>query len=112
MLKPEIEPVTYCPWLDFNVNSQLGKFGLHNGGDQDEGLLNEKWEGLALVPVTDDGHDAQHGGKEYYLFASSDNDFMTQDGELNFLIRWTLVRGNRTNRFSRLHEWRQAALQG
>lgn len=81
MLKDEITPVTYCSWLDFNVNSQLGKFGLHNGGEQDEGLLNEKWEGLALVPVSDDEEDGGGGGKEYFLFASSDNDFITQDGK-------------------------------
>jgi hypothetical protein len=30
---------TYCSFLDFNVNSQLGRFGLHNGGDQDAQLL-------------------------------------------------------------------------
>lgn len=34
-----IQPATYCGFLDFNVNAQLGRFGLHNGGDQDAGLL-------------------------------------------------------------------------
>lgn len=34
-----IDVATYCSFLDFNVNSQLGRFGLHNGGDQDSQLL-------------------------------------------------------------------------
>lgn len=34
-----VTPATYCGWLDFNVNAQLGRFGLHNGGEQDAGLL-------------------------------------------------------------------------
>ena len=50
-LNATITPATYCSWLDFNVNSQLNRFGVHNGGATDSGLLNEKWESLALVPV-------------------------------------------------------------
>jgi hypothetical protein len=69
----------YCQWLDFNVNSQLERFGVHNGGADDEGLLNEKWESLALAPVTPGKEDG-----EFYLFSLSDNDFVTQDGYLNF----------------------------
>lgn len=34
-----ITPATYCSFLDFNVNAQLGRFGMHNGGDQDNTLL-------------------------------------------------------------------------
>ena len=76
VLNSGIKAATYCSFLDYNVNSELGKFGLHNGGDQDEGLLNEKWESLALAPVNGDGDDG-----EYFLFSLSDNDFITQDGE-------------------------------
>lgn len=76
VLKAGINPATYCSFLDFNVNSELGKFGLHNGGAQDAGLLNEKWESLALVPV--DGKDGDDD--EWYLFSLSDNDFITQNG--------------------------------
>lgn len=75
-LDTNIVPATYCSWLDYNVNSQLAKFNLHNGGAQDAGLLNEKWESLALVPAEMDD--------EYYLFSLSDNDFITQDGYLKF----------------------------
>lgn len=73
VLNPGITPAEYCPFLDFNINSELGKFRLHNGGAQDQWLLNEKWESLALVPA---------GGRgEYFLISFSDNDFITQDGK-------------------------------
>ncbi|KAJ5197966.1 uncharacterized protein N7498_007083 [Penicillium cinerascens] len=76
VLNSDITPAEYCPFLDFNVNSELGKFRLHNGGAQDQWLLNEKWESLALVPA---------GGRgEYFLISFSDNDFITQDGHMNF----------------------------
>jgi hypothetical protein len=78
-LDKSVAPAEYCSFLDFNIPSELTKFGLLNGGDDNnaEGLLNEKWEGLSMVPVY---------GKEgeYYLFASNDNDFITQDGHYNF----------------------------
>jgi hypothetical protein len=78
VLNPDIKPAQFCPFLDINNNSQLNRFGLHNGGAQDRGLLNEKWEGLALVPV--DPSDC--GDKpEYFLFVSADNDFLSTDGK-------------------------------
>lgn len=77
-LKPGIKPAVYCSFLDFNLNSELNKFGLHNGGAQDAGLLNEKWESLALAPV--DANEGRDG--EWFLFSLSDNDFITQNGTL------------------------------
>ncbi|KEQ58327.1 3-phytase [Aureobasidium melanogenum CBS 110374] len=74
VLNTNIQPATYCTFLDFNVNAQLNRFGVHNGGAQDAGLLNEKWESIATVPVTD-GVDG-----EYFVFSLSDNDFVTQNG--------------------------------
>ncbi|KAH8678100.1 esterase-like activity of phytase-domain-containing protein [Xylariales sp. PMI_506] len=74
-----VVPAEYCPWLDYNDNDQLGRFGMHNGGDQDAYLLNEKWESIAIVPV-----DPKDPGDEYFIFSLSDNDFITQDGHLNF----------------------------
>ena len=101
-----IKAAEYCSFLDFNVNSQLGRFGLHNGGAQDQFLLNEKWESLALVPV-----DGKHGADgEWFLFSASDNDFITQDGEprpfsslavLSSLLTFPL----------RLHEFWQISIQ-
>ncbi|KAJ9244380.1 hypothetical protein DTO169E5_1598 [Paecilomyces variotii] len=76
-----IIPAQYCSWLDFNVNSQLNRFGVHNGGAQDSYLLNEKWESLALLPVDLDGENEEN---EYFLFSFSDNDFVTQNGYMNF----------------------------
>ncbi|KAL3492568.1 esterase-like activity of phytase-domain-containing protein [Aspergillus germanicus] len=83
-LNSDITPAEYCPFLDFNVNSELAKFGLHNGGEQDAGLLNEKWEALVLVPVEPDTPRKKGEKKEYFLFTFSDNDFITQDGAMNF----------------------------
>ena len=75
VLKPGIDAAKYCSWLDFNLNSQLNKFGAHNGGAQDAGLLNEKWESIAIAPVNGKGDDG-----EFYIFSFSDNDFVTQHG--------------------------------
>jgi hypothetical protein len=94
-LKPGIIPATYCPFLDFNVNAELARFGLRNGGPQADGLLNEKWEALGLVPVEPADEDEKKegkkaagkkgdGGTEYFLLALSDNDFVTQNGFVNF----------------------------
>ncbi|KAF7588557.1 hypothetical protein BBP40_005512 [Aspergillus hancockii] len=85
-LKDGITPAEYCSFLDFNVEGELAKFGLHNGGEQDAFLLNEKWEGLGIVPVEAEEHSKRggKGRKEYFLFSFSDNDFMTQDGYMDF----------------------------
>lgn len=86
-LEDGITVAEYCPFLDFNVNTELAKFGLHNSGDQDAGLLNEKWKSFALAPVNPkkgiDWKDWKGGdgrGDEYFLFSLSDNDFVTQNG--------------------------------
>ena len=76
-----IEPAAYCSFLDFNVNGQLERFGVHNGGDEDDSLLNEKWESIALAPV-EPGASATSG--EVFVFSFSDNDFVTQDGAMDF----------------------------
>ncbi|PCG97039.1 Hypothetical protein PENO1_065180 [Penicillium occitanis (nom. inval.)] len=81
VLNLDITPAQYCPWLDFNVNSQLNRFGVHNGGDQNSTLLNEKWESLALLPVDLHGKNEKN---EYFIFSFSDNDFVTQNGYMNF----------------------------
>jgi hypothetical protein len=39
ILKPGIVPATYCSFLDYNNNAQLNRFGVHNGGGFDRGLL-------------------------------------------------------------------------
>ena len=94
-LKPNITTAEYCKFVNFNNNTELKKFGLHNGGAQDAGLLNEKWEGFALLPVEGDdkdkrgnhqsGDDDNSDTDEYFLFAVSDNDFRATDGMLPLL---------------------------
>ncbi|KAK8179915.1 esterase-like activity of phytase-domain-containing protein [Phyllosticta capitalensis] len=98
----------YCPWLDFNVESELARFGLRNGRGDDAGLLDEKWEGVVVLPVLEgartqsepaeakpepepeDGKPEPDNEKgvdeegEYYILAVSDNDFITQDGHMGF----------------------------
>lgn len=78
VLKPGITPAAYCPFVDYNINSQLNRYMAHNGGAQDQNLLNEKWESLALVPV--DGGIGADG--RWFLISFSDNDFITQRGQL------------------------------
>lgn len=82
VLHENVTPAEYCSFLDFNVDSELARFGLHNGGKSGPTALNEKWESLALVPVDPDVQqqaDDAHG--EYFLFSFNDNDYMTQDGK-------------------------------
>jgi hypothetical protein len=85
VLKSEITPAEYCPFLSYNVNSQLNRFGVRNGGAQDANLLNEKWESFAFLEVDDDDEvgegEKDDGGKDYYLISFSDNDFITQNGK-------------------------------
>ena len=71
-----VTPAEYCPFLNFNNNAQLARFGLRNGGADDLRVLNEKWEGLEVLPL-DSGNP-----QEYLVLAVSDNDFITQDGHI------------------------------
>lgn len=86
VLKSEITPAEYCPFLSYNVNPQLNRFGVRNGGAQDANLLNEKWESFAFLEVDDDDSlgegEKDDDGKDYYLISFSDNDFITQNGKL------------------------------
>jgi hypothetical protein len=70
-----IVPATLTPFIDINDAAQLEKFGLHNGAPNDRNNLSEKWEGMALVPALDPANP-----RDYYLFVSNDNDFITQNG--------------------------------
>ena len=84
ILDPSITEATLCPWLDFNNNTELAKFGLHNGGLNDGKLLNEKWESIGVVPVNNDGTVASDKYDEYFVFSISDNDFVTQNGKISY----------------------------
>lgn len=74
-LEDGIVPATLTTFIDINDNSQLNKFGLHNGEPNDRNDLYEKWEGMALVPALDPANP-----RDFFLFLSNDNDFITQNG--------------------------------
>ncbi|KAG7886633.1 hypothetical protein KL938_000286 [Ogataea parapolymorpha] len=76
-LEDGITTATYYSFLDYNNQTELSKFGLHNGGKDDPMLLNEKWEGITLIPV-------ECTTDEYFLLTVSDDDFITQNGFMNF----------------------------
>ncbi|GME72320.1 unnamed protein product [Ambrosiozyma monospora] len=76
-LKDDINVAKHYSFIDVNDSDELAKFNLHNGGDDNSRLLNEKWEGMTLIPV--DGKD-----DEYYLLVVSDNDFVTTKGKQDF----------------------------
>ncbi|KAK9472482.1 esterase-like activity of phytase-domain-containing protein [Dipodascopsis tothii] len=80
VLDDNITPATYYSFIDFNDETELAKFGLHNGGEDDYYLLNEKWEGAVLIPA--DGATGADG--VFYIIAVSDDDFITQTGHMNF----------------------------
>jgi hypothetical protein len=74
VLRTDIKPVAMTDLIDLNDNSQLNRFGLHNGAPADSHDLYEKWESLALGPAGKPG--------EYILLVGSDNDFETQHGHM------------------------------
>ncbi len=66
---------TLTSFIDINNNAQLNAFGLHNGEPNDRNNLGEKWEGMTLVPALDPVNP-----RDFFLFVSCDNDFITQNG--------------------------------
>ena len=106
VLNDGIKAAVYCSFLDFNVNSELGRFGLHNGGADDAGLLNEKWESLAVVPVDE----RQGADGEWFVISLSDNDFITQDGKSASPLPQTQA----VNLIDcdRIPKWRELQIQG
>jgi hypothetical protein len=70
-----VAPARLTGFIDINDNTQLSKFGLHNGEPNDRNDLYEKWEGMTLLPALDPANP-----RDYFLFVSNDNDFITQNG--------------------------------
>jgi hypothetical protein len=73
-LRDNIVPAAMTDFLDLNDNSQLNRFGLHNGAPADAHDLYEKWESMALAPAEKPG--------QFILLVGSDNDFITQKGRM------------------------------
>lgn len=76
-LLSSITPATYYSFIDLLNEDELAAFGLHNGGDSNSTLLNEKWEGMTLIPI-------ECTTDEYYLLLVSDNDYKTTNGYEDF----------------------------
>lgn len=74
-LAEDVVPVARQSFIDINDNTELAKFGLHNGEPKDRNDLSEKWEAMGLVPALDPAHP-----RDYFLFIANDNDFITQHG--------------------------------
>ncbi|KAK7062699.1 hypothetical protein VNI00_000187 [Paramarasmius palmivorus] len=74
-LDKSITPATYVSFVDYIDDDQLARFGLHNGGDDDETLIVGKWESLALAPAGDPSFP-----DDYFLFTAADNDFISTHG--------------------------------
>jgi len=72
-----VTPAEYCAFLHLNDGNQLSRFGLQPDGSVNKKLLNDRWEGLAAMPV-EDGKDG-----EWWVLAVTDNDFITQDGYIS-----------------------------
>ncbi|ODQ49356.1 hypothetical protein PICMEDRAFT_14824 [Pichia membranifaciens NRRL Y-2026] len=77
VLNSDITPATHYSFIDLLDDTELAKFNVHNGGADDDHLINEKWEGMTLIPV-------QCTTDEYFLLLISDNDYKTTDGFLNY----------------------------
>lgn len=70
-----VTPVQYQAFININDNSQLARFGLHNGGPSNTNDLYEKWESMSLVPTLNRARP-----NDFFLLVGSDNDFVTQNG--------------------------------
>ncbi|KAI0371998.1 hypothetical protein BV20DRAFT_135428 [Pilatotrama ljubarskyi] len=74
-LDKSITPGTYVSFVDFIDNTQLGRFGVHNGKPADQTLIDAKWESLALAPCLDPDFT-----DDFFLFTAADNDFISTEG--------------------------------
>ncbi|KAH7104719.1 hypothetical protein BKA62DRAFT_693179 [Auriculariales sp. MPI-PUGE-AT-0066] len=74
-LRADVTPASYQAFVNLADDTQLARFGLHNGKPADATLINAKWESIALTPVGD-----AENPDDYFLFAVSDNDFITTNG--------------------------------
>ncbi|TFK84975.1 hypothetical protein K466DRAFT_495616 [Polyporus arcularius HHB13444] len=66
---------TYKSFVSFIDDTQLARFGLHNGKPADQTLIDAKWESLALAPCFDSDFP-----DDFFLFTAADNDFISTQG--------------------------------
>ncbi|KAL1943968.1 hypothetical protein VTO73DRAFT_3786 [Trametes versicolor] len=74
-LDKSITPGTYVDFVDFIDDTQLARFGVHNGKPADQTLIDAKWESLALAPCLDPTFP-----DDFFLFTAADNDFISTQG--------------------------------
>ncbi|KAJ3478425.1 hypothetical protein NLI96_g9767 [Meripilus lineatus] len=74
-LDDSITPAQYVSFVDLIDDTQLARFGLHNGDPEDQTLIDAKWESIALAPVGD-----PQSPNDFFLFTAADNDFITTNG--------------------------------
>ncbi|KAI9063592.1 hypothetical protein FKP32DRAFT_1571777 [Trametes sanguinea] len=75
VLDQSITPGTYLSFVDFIDDTQLARFGVHNGKPVDQTLIDAKWESLALAPCLDPNFP-----DDFFLFTAADNDFISTQG--------------------------------
>ena len=80
VLDSGVIPATYVSFVSYINDTQLARFGLHNGGDDptSETLIASKWESLALAPCEDADFP-----NDFFLFTAADNDFQSTQGIFN-----------------------------
>ncbi|KAI8970883.1 esterase-like activity of phytase-domain-containing protein [Trametes punicea] len=74
-LNASITPGTYVSFVNFIDDTQLARFGVHNGKPIDQTLIDAKWESLALAPCLDPDFP-----DDFFLFTAADNDFLSTQG--------------------------------
>ncbi|OBZ77982.1 hypothetical protein A0H81_01866 [Grifola frondosa] len=74
-LDGSITPGTYVSFVSFIDDTQLARFGLHNGKPADQTLIDAKWESLALASCRD-----PEFPQDFFLFTAADNDFLSTQG--------------------------------
>ena len=76
VLNAAITPVSYQKFVDINDNSQLNRFGLHNGAPYDSNRAGRKM-GIALLSFPPS---TRRTRMIISWSLATDNDFITQDG--------------------------------
>ncbi|KAI0683162.1 esterase-like activity of phytase-domain-containing protein [Cytidiella melzeri] len=74
-LDESVTAATYTAFVSLIDETNLARFGLHNGDPADQTLIDAKWESIALARVGDPLFP-----DDFFLFTASDNDFITEDG--------------------------------
>ncbi|CDO75851.1 hypothetical protein BN946_scf184833.g2 [Trametes cinnabarina] len=74
-LDGSITPATYLSFVNLIDDTQLARFGVHNGKPVDQTLIDAKWESLALAPCFD-----AEFPDDFFLFTAADNDFISTHG--------------------------------